>query len=120
MTTVHVVVLMQECDDNSHSNGINNNTLVCKYNRLKNKNMEKLTIEQEIALRIINGEIQFLDKYYTKRFAEIKKETAQIEKEDGWNKSALYEAAVFKSSAEALFETIQKTKKEFDKNFNYE
>ena len=82
--------------------------------------MGKLTIEQEVALRVINGEIQFLDKYYTKRLAEIKKETAAIEKEDGWNRSAIYEAAVFKSIAESLFETIQKTKKEFDKNFNYE
>lgn len=82
--------------------------------------MEKLTIEQEVALRVINGEIQFLDKYYTKRFAEIKEESARIEKEDDWNRSAIYEAAVFKSIAESLFETIQKTKKEFDKNFDYE
>ncbi len=82
--------------------------------------MGKLTIEQEVALRVIDSEIKFLDKYYTKRLAEIKEETARIEKEDGWNKSAIYEAAVFKSIAESLFEAIQKTKKEFDKNFNYE
>ncbi len=82
--------------------------------------MGKLTIEQEVSLRVIDSEIKFLDKYYTKRLAEIKEETARIEKEDGWNKSAIYEAAVFKSIAESLFEAIQKTKKEFDKNFNYE
>ena len=82
--------------------------------------MGKLTIEQEVALRIIDGDIKFLDKYYTKRFAEIKKETAAIEKEDGWNRSAIYEAAVFKSIAESLFETVQKIKKEFDENFDYE
>lgn len=82
--------------------------------------MGKLTIEQEVALRVIDSEIKFLDKYYTKRLAEIKEESARIKKEDGWNRSAIYEAAVFKSIAESLFETIQKTKKEFDKNFDYE
>lgn len=40
----------------------------------------KLEIDQEVALRIIDSDIKFLDKYYTKRLAELKEEFEAIEK----------------------------------------
>lgn len=80
----------------------------------------KLEIDQEVALRIIDSDIKFLDKYYTKRLVELKEELEAIEKADGYKTAANYEAGVYKSMAESLFESIQKFKKELIKHFNYE
>jgi len=80
----------------------------------------KLEINQEVALRIIDSDIKFLDKYYTKRLAELKEELEAIEKTDGYKTAVNFEAGVYKSMAESLFESIQKFKKELVKNFNYE
>ena len=80
----------------------------------------KLEIEQETALRIIDSDIKFLDKYYTKRLAELKEEFEAIEKEDGYKTAASYKAGVYQNMAKSLFESIQKFKKELVKHFNYE
>lgn len=80
----------------------------------------KLEIEQEIVLRIIDSDIKFLDKYYTKRLAELKEEFEAMEKEDGHKTAANFKAGVYESMATSLFESIQKFKKELVKHFNYE
>lgn len=80
----------------------------------------KLEIDQEVALRIIDSDIKFIDSYYTKRLAELKEELEAIEKTDGYKTAVNFEAGVYKSMAESLFESIQKFKKELIKHFNYE
>ena len=80
----------------------------------------KLEIDQEIALRIIDSDIKFIDSYYTKRLAELKEELEAIEKTDGYKTAVNFEAGVYKNMAESLFESIQKFKKELIKHFNYE
>lgn len=80
----------------------------------------KLEREQETALRVINSDIKFLDKYYTKRLAELKEEFEAIEKEDGYKTAANFKAGVYENMAKSLFESIQKFKKELVKHFNYE
>jgi hypothetical protein len=80
----------------------------------------KLEIDQEIALRIIDSDIKFIDSYYTKRLAELEKEYEAIKKKDGYGTAANFEAGVYKSMAMSLFESIQKFKEELIKHFNYE